>query len=105
MKRPVLVIDPRIQFGQVCIARTRVPADAVAGCVSAGDSVDAVASDYQVSRDEVLLACLWYGWSCQNSRHVWDRKVAAAWEEWLDEAVSVLGGHKPGPLRDPPNVV
>lgn len=57
---PVLSIDPRRQFGKVCIIGTRVPADSVAGCVAAGDSVDEVAEDYGVSRDQVLTACWWW---------------------------------------------
>lgn len=52
-------IHPGYQFGRPVIAETRTPTSSLAGCVFAGDPVDAVADDYGASREEVLLAC-WY---------------------------------------------
>lgn len=102
--RAVLTIDPRRQFGRVCVEGTRVPADAIAKNVAAGDGVDRVADDYQITREQVLLCCLWYSWECLSIRRNFERKVAKAWDKWADEALYVLGGHKPGPLADPPEI-
>jgi uncharacterized protein (DUF433 family) len=65
--RPTLTIDPGLQFGAVCLTNTRVPADAVAGCVFAGDSVDSTAENYGTDRNSVLLAC-WY--EIERSRRI-----------------------------------
>lgn len=104
--RPVLTIDPRRQFGDVCIDSGRVPASVVARCVVAGDSVDSVAEGYAITREQVLVACWWYGDICSHARRPLkiERKVAVAWGCWLDEALHVLGGHKDGPLADPPEI-
>lgn len=110
--RPVLTIDPGMQFGAVCMAGTRVPADSVAGSVAAGDSVDAVAEDYGVTREEVLVACWWHvtDGEAARSRAKWALSVRRAWGDgrlagsWAHNAAMILGGHRPGPLADPPDV-
>lgn len=109
--RPHLTIDPAVQFGRPCIPETRVTAEAVAGCVAAGDSVDDVAHDYGVSRESVILACWWYA-NEPKGRGKWDRAVLAAWGadhvewSWADRTIRSLGNHPgAGPLTDPPEVV
>lgn len=89
---PVLTVDLRRQFGAVCIGWSRVPADAVAGCVYAGDTVDVVAEDCGVTREQVLVACWWF------SMHGGGRR----WVGWRNDAAKVLGGWKEGPCPDPP---
>lgn len=109
MSDPVLTIDPKRQFGRVCIEGTRVPAEVVAQCVAAGDSVDETADDYGITRDQVLLACWWYATSGAG-RSKFDRAIRAAWigedleASWTTRAAMVLGGHASGPLEDPPEV-
>lgn len=106
---PVLTIDPRRQFGRVCIEGTRVPAESVAACVAGGDSVDETADNYNVTRDQVLLACWWYAWNVEG-RGKFAKAIRAAWNgedyetSWTTRAIRVLGGHEPGPLEDPPEV-
>lgn len=106
---PILTIDPRRQFGRVCIGGTRVPADVVAQCVAAGDSVDATADNYGVTRDQVLLACWWYAEEV-SARSKLGKSIKDAWigdhgdDSWANRALWVLGGHGSGPLEDPPEV-
>ena len=57
--RPTLTVDLGMQFGRACITNTRTPADCLAECVFAGDSVDHVADSYGVTREDVLLSC-WF---------------------------------------------
>lgn len=102
--RPILVIDPGIQFGRVCVEHTRVPADVVAECVAAGESVDFVADSYQLDRDDVLLCCFWFARECAGGRRKLQRQIIEAWSEWAEEALMIMGGHKPGPLGDPPSL-
>lgn len=102
---PVLTIDPRRQFGDVCIYGSRIPASAVAGCVAAGDSIESVMDGYGIGRDDLLLACWWYRWDCAVIRRKWERAVSDAWSDWAEDALLILGGHRCGPLHDPPDVV
>lgn len=102
--RPVITIDPAIKAGQPTINGTRVPPGVVAGSVFAGDSVEAVADDYGLTADEVLLACWWYVGDCEGSRNKHDRAVVKAWGEWEEQAFRHLGGHVEGPCPHPPKV-
>jgi uncharacterized protein (DUF433 family) len=49
-----LVIDPSVRFGQPTVRG--VPTDALAGQVQAGDSVEAVAEDFGLTLDDVIVA-------------------------------------------------
>lgn len=106
---PILTIDPKRQFGRVCIEGTRVPAEVVGEAVAGGDSVDDVARDYDVTREQVLLACWWYAVYVEGHGK-FTKAVRAAWlggdyeASWATRALRVLGGHDPGPLEDPPEV-
>lgn len=104
LERPVLTIDPRRQFGRVCVGGSRIPAETLGEMVAAGDSVDELAEAYEVTRDEVLLACLWYQWDCETMRAKRQQRTAKAWREWALVASRVLGGWEPGPLTDPPDL-
>lgn len=100
-----LMIHPGYQFGRVCCGTSRVPASVVAGSVFAGDLVDQVAGDYELTRLQVLTACWWY---VDRTRHKQrptkqDRRILAAWGDWAEDALAILGGHTPGPCPDPPD--
>lgn len=101
-------IHPGYQFGAPCIQNTRVPTSSLAGCVMAGDSVDAVADGYELTRDDVLLAC-WYEevlieQVAPSRRTAHERRVVAAWHSWADLAFRVLAGWLEDELPDPPKV-
>ena len=46
--RPLVRLDPEIQFGAPCIAGTRIPTAQLADFVGAGESVDRLASLYEI---------------------------------------------------------
>ena len=46
-----------MQFGAPCIKGTRIPVNAIAGMVNAGDSAQSVAEDYHLSLEKVQTAC------------------------------------------------
>lgn len=99
---PVLTIDPRRQFGQVCIAGTRTPAESVAGCVWA-EGIEQAMVDYGVTREQALLACWWWVQDARLYRRKFERQVVEAWGEWADdEALQHLGGHLKEPCPEPP---
>jgi uncharacterized protein (DUF433 family) len=85
VSRPHISIDPGIQFGQPCIAGTRIPTEALAGRVFAGDSVATVMYGYDLDRHQVPLAC-WYEGTMGRKRY---RK---RWEKWADEHFASLAG-------------
>lgn len=102
--RPTIVIDPAIQFGQPCLAGRRVPAEAVAGCVWAGDAVDAVAEDYDLTRADVLIAC-WYVAKEGTFRTRRHRVRAEEWRDWAADNHRTLAswdGVDPATAPDPP---
>lgn len=110
--RPTLVIDPGIQFGRVCVPRTRVPADALAECVFAGDTVADVAADYEVARIDVLAACWWsaqWGDVATARRGTKRWPLAQAWLRWAQEvahpALAGWDGRDPAACPDPPTSV
>lgn len=53
---PGIDIDPRRRFGKPCIAGTRVDVATVIGAVAAGESVDRVADEYALDREQILTA-------------------------------------------------
>lgn len=108
MTRPHLIIDPGIQFGRPCVPGTRVPAAALAGLVAAGENVDQTADDYDVTRQDVLLACWWAADVAlllpKSRRDQFRQRLVDAWRDWHHQASGVFGGWEPGPLTDPPKV-
>lgn len=48
-----IAIDPRVQFGRPCIAKTSVPTEIVASRYKAGDSREALARDYRLTVDQI----------------------------------------------------
>lgn len=57
--RDGILFDPLVQFGAPCIKGTRIPTDALWSMVKAGDSMDFVASSYDLSVREVEEAVAW----------------------------------------------
>ena len=53
---PRIVVDEGIRFGKPTIEGTRVPVDVVVGKIAAGMSVEDVAREYGLSREDVLAA-------------------------------------------------
>ena len=54
-----VLLDPRIQFGDPCIAGTRIPTNTISGLVKAGDPPSLVASMYQITRQQLDDALEW----------------------------------------------
>ena len=53
---PGIVVDPAIRFGKPVIKGTRVPVEMLVGKVASGMSIDDVASEYDVTIEDVLAA-------------------------------------------------
>jgi len=53
---PGIIVDPTIRLGRPVIRGTRVPVDIVVGQLAAGLSVEQVAEEYGISREDVLAA-------------------------------------------------
>lgn len=58
----LIAVDPSVAFGQPVLARTRVPVEVLFDRYRAGDSMDALAADYRVTRDVIEdLVRKWFG--------------------------------------------
>jgi uncharacterized protein (DUF433 family) len=57
-ERPI-AIDPQIAFGRPIVQRAGISTTAIADRIDAGESVEAIAEDYDLSRDEVEQAVLY----------------------------------------------
>jgi uncharacterized protein (DUF433 family) len=57
--RELIVLDPKVQFGEPCIKGTRIPARAVWGYVRAGDSKEMTMDAYGLSENEFQAAWQW----------------------------------------------
>ena len=53
---PRIVVDEHVRFGRPVVAGTRVPVELVVGKLAGGMSVEAVAAEYELTRDDVLAA-------------------------------------------------
>jgi len=51
-----IVIDPEIRHGKPVIRGTRVPVDIILGSLAGGMSVEEVAEEYGITREDVLAA-------------------------------------------------
>ncbi len=49
----VVVVDPRRAFGRPIVAGTSVPVTDIRGRFDAGDSIEALADDYDMRRDQI----------------------------------------------------
>jgi uncharacterized protein (DUF433 family) len=53
---PRIVVDPAVRFGRPTIQGTRVPVDLVLAKLSGGMTAQEVASEYDLTREDVLAA-------------------------------------------------
>ena len=53
---PRIVIDPNIRFGKPVIKGTRVPVDLILGKIAGGMTIDEVAREYDLKKEDVLAA-------------------------------------------------
>jgi uncharacterized protein (DUF433 family) len=53
---PRITVDPKVRFGKPVIQGTRVPVDLPIGKLAGGMSMDAVASEYDVTLDDIRAA-------------------------------------------------
>lgn len=53
---PRIVVDERVRFGKPVIRGTRVPVDVLIGKLASGMTVEEVAVEYGVEREDVLAA-------------------------------------------------
>lgn len=53
---PRIVVDERVRFGRPVIQGTRVPVELVVGKLASGMTVDDVADEYGLTREDVFAA-------------------------------------------------
>jgi uncharacterized protein (DUF433 family) len=53
---PGITMDPAIRFGKPCITGTRIDVATVLGRFAAGDKIEEIQEDYQLTRDQVMAA-------------------------------------------------
>jgi len=53
---PGITMDPAIRFGKPCIKGPRIDVATVLGRFAAGDKVEEILEDYQLTRDQVMSA-------------------------------------------------
>jgi len=53
---PNIVMDPNIRFGKPCIKGTRIDVATVVGYVGAGETLETVEREFQLTREQVLAA-------------------------------------------------
>ena len=51
---PGITVDPSVRFGKPCLAGTRLDVATVLGALAAGETFEAVAADYQITRKQIL---------------------------------------------------
>ena len=51
---PGISMDPDVRFGKPCVSGTRIDVATVVGALAAGETVDTVAEEYQLSVAQVL---------------------------------------------------
>ena len=54
-----ILLDPKIQFGEPCIAGTRIPTETIWAFFSAGDKVETIARMYYLPIEKVQAAISW----------------------------------------------
>jgi len=53
---PRITIDPKIRFGKPVIKGTRVPVDLIVGKIAGGMTIEEVAKEYDLKREDILAA-------------------------------------------------
>lgn len=98
-------------FGAVTIPGRNVKAEVVAERVAAGDSVDSVVDDFEVTREAVIASCVWFHEhlaDCKppSRRTRFEKRIVAAWSEWAHDAYRMIAGwdKTADAIPDPPEV-
>jgi uncharacterized protein (DUF433 family) len=53
---PGITMDSEVRFGKPCIKGTRIDVATVLGRLDAGDKIEEIQEDYQLTRDQVMAA-------------------------------------------------
>src|SRR5882724_6773885 len=53
---PGISMDPDVRFGKPCIVGTRIDVATIAGSMAAGETIETVAAEYQLSLQQVKAA-------------------------------------------------
>jgi uncharacterized protein (DUF433 family) len=53
---PGITMDPEVRFGKPCIKGTRIDVATVLGRFAAGDKIEDIPEDYQITRDQIMAA-------------------------------------------------
>lgn len=53
---PQIAVDPAVQFGKPVISGTRVPVEIIIGHIAAGDTLEKVMKEYDLTRGQILAA-------------------------------------------------
>ena len=53
---PKIIIDPNIQGGKPVIKGTRIPVDLILGKIAGGMTIEEVAYEYDLKKEEILAA-------------------------------------------------
>lgn len=53
---PRITVDEKVRFGKPIIRDTRVPVDLVVGKLAGGMSMEEVAAEYELTREDILAA-------------------------------------------------
>lgn len=109
--RPFIATSPEMRGGQPTVNNTRLTVEAVAGLLWAGESVETVAAEYEITRHDVLVAA-WhagtYGLPGTRRRGLAaTRRWRERWGRWASEAHDALWATQTGPgidgIPDPPS--
>lgn len=82
-ERPFVSIDPAMRFGRPCLNHTRIPVEVVADHFLAGDPIDRICADYQLSRGDILIACWYLG-------QYGDVEYRDRWSAWSSHVAETL---------------
>jgi uncharacterized protein (DUF433 family) len=94
--RPFVAVDPAMRFGRPTVNNTRLSVEAATEHVWAGGSVGEVAEEFDVTRQDVLVAC-WY--AGKYGTKAWRRR----WGKWADVVHDELW-HSRYDVPDPPDL-
>ena len=53
---PGITMDPAVRFGKPCLKGTRIDVATVLGRFAAGEKIEDIEDDYQLSRDQIMGA-------------------------------------------------
>lgn len=53
---PNIVVNPKIRFGKPIIKGTRVPVDLIVGKIAGGMTIDEVAEEYELKKQDIFAA-------------------------------------------------